>query len=497
MSTDSETAPICNAKHISGSKDHYPGRSGMALLSWYSDVLPADSLISWYAESVFPRTSQCFHHPIDFTVCSVYHSPAMGLRTKSIIKRISKKDCAAFVNIIASAYPGMKISTPDEKKKMVARLNKDAHDPLTDFYGLYRDKTLCGGMALYDFTMNYHSIDLPIRGVGLVAVDLLHKKEHVCKELLQFFHASNRKKKVSMTALYPFRPDFYKKMGYGFGTKMNQYYFKPSDLPARGSKEHVRYMGPKDHHAVKTCYERFRAEHHGMFTERATKWQYLFDSSSAKVLVYQQGNTLLGYLVFSFKKVQETNWIKNDIIIHELIYGTRGALNGLLYFLHTQFDQVHRIMYATQDDHFHHILHDPRDGTDTMFVLLAHQVNGQGVGIMYRVIDTRRLFTVLHQHDFNGVTCTVKMFVIDDFLPDNDGSIVVRFDRGIPEILKTGNVDVEIRMNVADFSSLIMGVVDFQDLYMYGLIDISKPRYVDTLNRLFHSLVKPITTTQF
>ncbi|MBN2620358.1 GNAT family N-acetyltransferase [candidate division WOR-3 bacterium] len=421
----------------------------------------------------------------------------MRVQEKSTIKRIPIKDLPAFVDIIADAYPGMKISAPEEKKKTVARLKQAARDPLTDYYGLYRSHQLLGGMALYDFTMNYHSIDLPIPGVGLVAVDLLHKKEHVCKELIQFFHTFCRKKKVPMTALYPFRPDFYKKMGYGYGTKVNQYYFKPSDLPVRGFKEHVRYMEPGDHRAIKACYERFRTKHHGMFTERAMKWTFLFASSGRRVLVYQKEHIILGYLVYSFKKVQEANWIKNDIIVHEFIYETREALSGLLCFLHTQLDQIHRVVYATQDDNFHHMLHDPRDGTDTMFVPLAHQVNRQGVGIMYRVIDTGRLFTVLHQHDFGGMTCTIKMSVIDDFLPDNDGSIVIRFDRGIPEVLKTGKVDVEIRMDVADFSSLIMGVVGFQDLYLYGLIEISKPPYLDTLNRLFHSIAEPITTTQF
>jgi len=413
------------------------------------------------------------------------------------IRNIPKKDFPAFADIVANAYPGMNIRTSDEKKKMIQRLNKASKDARTKYYGLYARNKLIGGMALYDFTMNFHSIMLPTGGVGLVAVDLLHKKEHVCKKLIEFFHYLYRKKKTPLTALYPFRPDFYKKMGYGFGTKMNQYYIRPADLPNRGSKRNVRYMMANDRTKIKTCYSRFHASHHGMFTERSTKWSFLFASPTDRVIVYTQGNLVRGYMVYSFKKVQDTNWIKNDLVIHEFIYESPQALQGLLTFIHTQSDQIHRVVYATQDDSFHHLLSDPRNGTDKMFVLLAHEVNAEGIGIMYRVIDVKGLFNKIKSHDFNGQTCIITLTIKDDFLPENKGSIVVRFKHGKPEVLDTIKSEVELSMNVADFSSLIMGVIDLKDLYMYGLVDISKPRFIERLNRLFSSMERPITTTQF
>lgn len=416
---------------------------------------------------------------------------------KIIIKKILHNDFAVFTDIVASAYPGMNINTPEEKKKTLQRLKKASKDPHIHYYGLYSSQKLIGGMALYDFALNFHSIMLPVGGVGLVAVDLLHKKEHICKELLQFFHRKYYKQNVPMTALYPFRPDFYKKMGYGLGTKMNQYYFRPIDLPRLGGKEKVQYMTVRDHTRIKACYARFHAQHHGMLTERATKWSYLFAAPKERVIVYRNKNKVQGYIVYSFKKVQDTNWIKNDLMIREFIYETPEALHGLLEFLSTQSDQIHRIIYATQDDAFHHILFDPRNGTDRMFVLLAHEVNIEGVGIMYRVINTKRLVQMLKTHDFNEQTCTITLHIKDDFLKENNGSITVQFRKGKPRILSSSKSEVEVNIHISDFSSLIMGVIDIKSLYMYGLIDISKPRYVDVLDRLFFSRVKPITTTQF
>ena len=87
--------------------------------------------------------------------------------SKSIIKKIPNKDLDVFVDIVRKAYPGFKITSPEEKKKTKQRFIKLSQDPTIDHYGLYRDGKLLGGMRTYDFTMNlfstklwYHQLDL-------------------------------------------------------------------------------------------------------------------------------------------------------------------------------------------------------------------------------------------------------------------------------------------------------------------------------------------------
>ena len=130
------------------------------------------------------------------------------MKLESKIKVIPKKDYARFVDIVANAYPGMKIKTREDKKRTINLLKKTADYPAVNYYGLYRRSELVGVMALYDFMMNLFSNMVKTGGIGLVAVDLLHKKEKICKEMVEFFLYHNKKKGVSMTALYPFRPDF-------------------------------------------------------------------------------------------------------------------------------------------------------------------------------------------------------------------------------------------------------------------------------------------------
>jgi len=51
-------------------------------------------------------------------------------------------------------------------------------------------------------------------------------------------------------------------------------------------------------------------------------------------------------------------------------------------------------------------------------------------------------------------------------------------------------------LDVAEFSSLLMGAVDFQHLYAYNLAEISDPAAVPVVNRLF-AAPKPICLTDF
>jgi len=89
--------------------------------------------------------------------------------------------------------------------------------------------------------MNLLSTKIPAGGIGFVGVHLLHKKEKVAKEILTYFIDHYKNLGASMALLYPFRPDFYKKMGFGFGTSMNQYKVKPSNLPKGNSKANISF----------------------------------------------------------------------------------------------------------------------------------------------------------------------------------------------------------------------------------------------------------------
>jgi predicted acetyltransferase len=417
---------------------------------------------------------------------------------RQIRKLSAESDFDGFVAIAANAYPGIKVVSEDDRQKLKQRLMaRAAEDPTIALYGAFDGEQIVGGMRLHDFVMNMRSAQIPAGGVGFVAVDLLHKKQGVAKDMISFFVSSCRERGQPLALLYPFRPDFYKQMGFGYGTKISQYRVKPAHLPKGPTREHVRLLTADDKQLLADCYHRYQAATHGLIAKTSHEVDGLFGNPENRIVGCVRDGAVAGYLVSSFKPAQPDTFLVNDLLIKELVYEDRAVLAELLTFLHTQADQIRQVIIDTQDDALHHIFFDPRDGSDNFIAGLYQESNLQGVGIMYRAVDLRALFGALGAVDFGGQSCALKITLRDSFFGPNEGDVVVRFDSGRPSVRDGGDHEVAIALDVAEFSSLVMGVVSFKKLYSYGLAQISDPRYLDTMTRLFAVEDKPLCLTWF
>lgn len=412
------------------------------------------------------------------------------------VRILTTGDFHALVSIFADAYPGLKIVSHSERDRLRQQLLKLHEEEATaHFHGLFRDRQLLGTMCLYDFSMNFLQIRIPVGGVGQVAVAFPHKKEHVGREMMDYFLHHFQRRDTPLVALYPFRPDFYRKMGFGYGTKMSQYRVKPTALPKGPSKAHVRYLDTKDRQSLLECYNRVLDRTHGMMEKSERELDRLFANPQNRIVGYEQGGQILGYLVFTFEAGE--TWLLNDVQITEFIYEDPNALAELLTFLHTQADQIRHVILNTQDEYLHYLLLDPRNGSNRLIPAVYHETNTQGVGLMYRVIDTRGMLERLGDHDFGGQTCKLKLTIVDSFLPENAGSILLRVDDGRLQCVDAGTYDVEVCLDIAEFSSLLAGTVSFRSLVKYGLAGISDPAYVTLVDRAFAVQEKPMCTTPF
>ena len=415
----------------------------------------------------------------------------------SKIRALSAEDFDAFVDIAVNAYPGWRVSSQEEKERARQRLlTTHLEEPTITAYGLFRDGQLRGGMFLYDFEMNFLGVRSPAGGVGHVAVDLVHKKEHVAKEMITYFLRHYRRRGAPVVLLYVFRPDFYKAMGFGYGTKMNQYRVKPTALPRGPSKAHIRLLEKSDKQSLLDCYNRFMDVTHGMMAKSEHEITRLMTNPEHRIVGYEKDGRVSGYLVSAFKHGE--SFILNDLVVREFIYENSAALSELLTFLHTQADQVRHIFFTTQDEAFHHLLLDPRNGSPELIPSVYHESNLQGVGLVYRVIDVPGVFRLLSDRNFDGQTCRLRLTVRDSFLPENAGSTLLSFERGSVRIVDDQpEYDVEVGLDIAEFSSLLVGTVSFHSLYSYGLADLSDPGYVQVVDRIFAVLDKPMCTTPF
>jgi predicted acetyltransferase len=411
----------------------------------------------------------------------------------STIRKLEAPDFQAGIRIFADAYPGLDIKDRATFRDRLQKFHEE--DPSANFYGLFRHDTLWGLMCLYDFDMNCLGVRIPVGGVGQIAVDLTHKKEQVAKEMMEYYLQHYRQRGCALAALYPFRPDFYIRMGFGHGTKMNRYRVRPADLPKGAYKARVRYLGHQDREALRDCYQRVAERTHGMMDKYERDLRRIFDRPEHRAVGVAEGNVLQGYLVFTFERGPD--FVTNDILVRELVYETPEALSELLTFLHSQADQISRITFETQDEDFHYLLHDPRNDSGRLFDEVYHETNQQGVGLMYRVLDVPGLFERLDDRDFGGQTCTLKLAIEDTFQPQQQENIVIAIQDGSLRLADDHVADAEINLGIGAFSSLLMGTVHFRSLYRYGLAHISDTGYVDVVDRAFAVRQKPVCMTGF
>jgi predicted acetyltransferase len=401
------------------------------------------------------------------------------------------------ITLTSNAYPGLGLTNRANRARYRDRLSQLETDPTVHSLGLFEDGQMRGVMRWYDFRMNFFGAETLVGGVGGIAVDLLHKKEKVAAEMVQAFLHHYKDKGSSLVALYPFRPDFYRRMGFGYGAPMYQYRFAPASLPKGPMKSKLSFLKKEDGERMHRCYNRYFRNTHGIMARQLDFWERWLDEPSNQIIgVYRDGH-LSGYLFFTFEEGRHENFLSNSIHIYELIYETVEDLSQLLTFLHSQADQSETISFNTQDDSFYYLLQDPRMNPGAILShVVAHESSIQGLGIMYRVLDVPRLFEVLHGHDFNGVSCRLQINLTDTFFPENAGSTIVEFIDGKARVAPGAIPQVALSLDVAEFSSLVIGAASLRKLLQFGLASLSDDAYIDRLDQLF-SGPKPVCLTQF
>jgi predicted acetyltransferase len=413
----------------------------------------------------------------------------------SEIRLLTLEEIPAFAQISVNAYPGVSENTPEFKQRMIDNMTSIQQNvDSVKLFGLFREGKLLGGMRIYYYQMNLFSKMIEIGGVGSVAVDLMHKKEKVAKELISFFIEHFRERGASFVMLYPFRPDFYKQMGFGYGPKMHQYKIKPDSFPTGLSKEGLVVLDATNTELIRDCYSMYAKNHHGMVFKTEHELTLLFKNPANRVVGYMNGEKLEGYLVFSFEK--GANFLMNDMVIKEWVYQTPEALLKLSSFIHTQADQINRVILNTQDPSLEFLVGDATNGSNHMIPSVYHETNTSGTGLMYRIIDIEKFLGQMNIDQY--IDCSFQLRLTDTFLWNEPKTYYVDVVDGELKVSeKAGAADFEIELDISDCSSLFMGAVSVMDLYQYGKLKLNSSEHLKTLHKVFANLAKPKCITAF
>ncbi|MCK4523802.1 sterol carrier protein domain-containing protein, partial [candidate division WOR-3 bacterium] len=83
------------------------------------------------------------------------------------------------------------------------------------------------------------------------------------------------------------------------------------------------------------------------------------------------------------------------------------------------------------------------------------------------------------------------------FMNNSKYKFTIAFDKKGHKIIKQNYADIKISMDIAEFSSMIVGAIDLKTLYRYGLVEIKNAGKIDEINNIFKTMEKPFCLTDF
>jgi len=417
------------------------------------------------------------------------------------IKQLDESHVTGYQEIAYTAYPSLRDFSDDgvkQYKELIADIIKN--DPIVEFFGVFDSDKLISVARFFKFNMNCFGKMVTTGGLGFLGVDLIHKKKGAAKALIEYFDAYCQKENITLGLLLPFRPDYYKKFGYGFGVKMNQYRIKTGQLPPYTDSGGLRYIQRTELEPVLQFHENFTLKTHGMISKMRGEINDLSNDINNKIIAhYGTDGKINGYLIFQFLSGKEDNYTINHINVSEMVYDNPEVLRIFLGFLRKQEDQVQLIIFNTGIDAFHYLFENPLNDTNNYVNYGNIETNTQCIGMMYKCIGIADAFKQFDYRNYNNVNLTARFIINDDRTSKSKVEVTVKFTDGHASVLNSAEKDCDITVTIkqSDFSSLFMGCVSVKELLYLGRLNIDGDEHLDKLDLAFYCNPKPINNTDF
>src|SRR5665213_2425475 len=329
---------------------------------------------------------------------------------------------------------------------------------------------LVGAMRLYDFTMNVHGRDGLAGGVGAVAVSRAHKRQGIARAMIAWYLDTYRRRGAPFAILHPFRLDFYRALGFGYGTPVHRYRFVPATLRGGAARGTVRHLEPGDVDALLACNERLRPHTHGLIVRDRGMTARLLGDAALRYVAVEDGGALRGFMQTSIVNAPDDRLRNRDeLLVRDLLCEDPAYRAALIGYLHAQRDQFARIVVESQDPAFYLASSDPRDGSDLAVAPpAAHAVAETGLGMMYRILD---LEAALGHLAPSAESFTVALAVDDPFQAATHGTWTVRFGPG--------------------------GAPRLNDVVRHGLARVEPPARLAQVDAAFRAAEPPQSMTRF
>ncbi|MFP4461964.1 MAG: enhanced intracellular survival protein Eis [Thermotogota bacterium] len=411
-------------------------------------------------------------------------------------RKLQENETIDFLNIRNRVYPAFS-TTPQEAEKNIERYkNFFAKDTVTPIGAYSQDQKLMGTMILYDFLINFRGQEIRTGGIGGVGVDLIYKKRHICRDMIQFGLQWFMDRGIYSSILHPFRVDFYKKMGYGVLTPFYKYRIPTDRIKRYELAKKVIFLDENNIKDIAICYNEHFKRTNGEI-KRPPQWpKTMLNNHSNIVVGYREKGKLFAYAICTPLKLSEDNFLRHDLKVHEFITLSTNGRKALMGFLRNQADQFENIRFYSQDDTFYQQFDNPGDDTKALFPHVNHSMAYVSTGLMFRVLDTKRFVEQLSSEtnkQDDGIVCLFE--IKEPFLKEQQQIKLKITETDISSSEEKENLKVKLSM--ADFSSMLFGAVPMKKLVTYGLAECSDDALMKKASEMLTKCEKPVYHAEF
>lgn len=407
----------------------------------------------------------------------------MGEAHTTGVRQAVRRDIRRLAELWAHAFPGER--TVEQRVRQLEE--GGVFGGIDQAWYIERDGRVAGAFRAYALTQYLHGAATPMLGLAAVAVAADARRAGIGTQLCAAAVRIGRERGDLVSVLYPFRPDFYRRLGWGLVGSLHAYRFAPRQLPVTMARPAVRLAGAELLPGVYACYEDVARAGHGPIQRTAAIWRQHLAPGTRHVYACAEGDGVRGYALISYGRSRSPD--RRPLVVHELVARDRAARAELYSWLSLQRDAWGTIRYdALPEERLDLLLEDPRPrGYRPQRVLWAPTARILR-GPMLRVLDLKGLLEA--RPEWPAVPpFDLALQLRDELLPENEGPWHVAFDGRRVTCTRTDGrpdaVAATLTIDAAGFAQVFAGELRAGDAARLGMAEVSGD--VDGLDALFHS----------
>ncbi|HPF16944.1 MAG TPA: GNAT family N-acetyltransferase [Thermotogota bacterium] len=412
-------------------------------------------------------------------------------------RQLRENEIVDFIHLRNHVYPAFTAVAQDMEQTVGRYQQFFTKETVTPIGAYSEDQKLLGVMILFDFIINYRGVPVKTGGIGGVGVDLAYKKQHICRDMIQYGLRHFLKKEIYSSVLHPFRVDFYKKMGYGLLSPFYKYRVPTQRIPGGDHSEQVDFLNETDIPAIAECYNEHFHNTNGEIKRNMDWPKAMLKNQNNIVVGYKEGEKLMAYAICTPVKLSDNNFLRYDLKVNEMITLNCAGRKAIMGFLRNQADQFENVLFYTQDDTFYQPFDNPADESKALFPFANHAMACASTGLMFRILDTSAFFGSLKDlphHEEGAIVCLFE--INEPFIKGKTQS--VKLSVGENGFCQTKQPEqLTISLSIQDFSAMVFGAVPLKKLVEYGLAESSDQSLMQTVSNRLFNCEKPVYHVDF